>query len=88
VRERIRARLARHENLFALLWFAHLVRNEDPGEDRPGWLRRSWVRWQARRAVRSDPANSGTAAVFILGGTGIILLILCMVVAVAFLFNP
>jgi hypothetical protein len=28
VRRRIRAALARHENLFALLWYLHLVRNE------------------------------------------------------------
>jgi hypothetical protein len=30
VRRRIRAWLARHENLFALLWYLRLVRNEDP----------------------------------------------------------
>ena len=29
-RKRIRARLARHENLFALCWYLHLVRNEEP----------------------------------------------------------
>lgn len=31
MRRRYRARLARHENLFALAWYLHLVRNEDPG---------------------------------------------------------
>ena len=32
-RERVRARIARHENLFALLWYLRLVRNEAPGAD-------------------------------------------------------
>jgi hypothetical protein len=30
VRGRVRRRLARHENLFTLLWYLRLVRNEDP----------------------------------------------------------
>ena len=34
LRERVRTRLARHENLFALLWYLHLVRNEPPWEQR------------------------------------------------------
>jgi hypothetical protein len=33
MRKRIRARLARHENLFTLLWYLHLVKNEDPGKE-------------------------------------------------------
>lgn len=28
VRERVRARIAKHENLFTFLWYLHLVRNE------------------------------------------------------------
>jgi len=35
LREWVRVRLARHENLFAALWYLHLVRNEPPkGEKR------------------------------------------------------
>jgi hypothetical protein len=34
LRQRIRTRLARHENLFTFLWYLHLVRNEDPDGDR------------------------------------------------------
>lgn len=30
LREHIRVRLAKHENLFTLLWYMHLVRNENP----------------------------------------------------------
>lgn len=30
IRERVRVRLARHENLFTLLWYLHLVRNVCP----------------------------------------------------------
>jgi hypothetical protein len=37
VRRYLRAALARHENLFALLWYLHLVRNQDPGMT-PWWL--------------------------------------------------
>jgi hypothetical protein len=33
LRERIRVRLARHENLFTLLWYLRLVRNEAPGDN-------------------------------------------------------
>jgi hypothetical protein len=32
-RERVRARLARHEDLFTFLWYLHLVRNERPQEE-------------------------------------------------------
>lgn len=30
LRERVRVRLARHENWFTLLWYLHLVKNEKP----------------------------------------------------------
>ena len=30
LRERIRMRIAKHENWFAFLWYLHLVKNEDP----------------------------------------------------------
>lgn len=33
LRERVRVRLARHENLFTAMWYLHLVRNEKPD----GW---------------------------------------------------
>ena len=32
IRERIRVRLARHESLFTLMWFLHLIKNEEPEE--------------------------------------------------------
>jgi hypothetical protein len=30
LRERVRLRLARHENLYTFLWYLHLAKNEDP----------------------------------------------------------
>jgi hypothetical protein len=52
VRRRIRARLARHENIFTLLWYLHLVRNEDPRGPVPpaGWL----AQWRRRRELARD----------------------------------
>ena len=32
IRERIRVRIAKHENLFAFMWYLHLVKNEPPQE--------------------------------------------------------
>ncbi len=52
LRECIRARLARHENLFTALWYLHLVRNEEPEGPPARWLKllrvylvAAWRQW-------------------------------------------